>query len=935
MKKHIFLNLLFLISVSMTFPQLLEQQSDQAAISLAGNWRVALDVYKTGTEAKWYEQGLPREADLELLGKIFYKGIAPSNPETIYLPGTDNDGHLGKKLVNTPEIKDGLERLYAYDGILWVEKEITIPENLRNTPVRLFLERVPGISKVWWNGIFKGESNDYAVPHICEITSSAVPGRYRLTIMVNNTPPPEWTHHVITASGARWNGIIGKIELQVNNRIYIKNTQVYPDIRSKKAIVEINVKNTDNKACKGIISLTVRRKGLVGLPFTQQNVDCKLEPDSCNLVKTEISIPEPVVLWDEFNPALYELKATLNIQGDLPDTEEICFGMRELSVKNTRFMLNGEPIFLRGNHDGGQFPLKADPAMDKATWLHILGIYKQYGLNHVRFHTWCPPEAAFQAADELGLLFQIEMASSHYSELLPIMTTYGNHPSFGMVSLTNEQDHNEYSRQILVNAKKYDSRHLYCCTSCPWDTGCIDDFYVSAYGVDNKRTVGIEWGGGDLISVTRFNTDAPETASDYRDAIKGINAPMVSHEMGQWAIYPDLSEIPRYNGMLKNLNYERIKENLREKGLLSQASDFVKASGKLSLLLYKEEIEATLRTPQYGGFQLLDLHDYQGQGVSIVGILNAFWESKGLITPEEFREFCSPAVPLMRMKKRIWTQSESFDGVAELAYFGPALENEIQPVWRITDKKGNVLMQGKLGKKKMQSGGLISLGVVHLLLSKLPVPAKLQFVLEVPQLKALNRWDFWLYPDKADAVVPSDVQVFTGWGDDVQKALSNGQKVLLFPKPEDLPGSRVGCFTTIFWNPLMKRRQIPQTMGILCDPAHAVFGDFPTEFHTNWQWWDLTINSRAMVLDKTPFLMKPLVQVVDNFVTNKKLGLLFETKVGDGKLIVCSIDLDTNLDKRPVARQFRHSLLQYMNGVSFNPEFEMNLELLNSLFNKF
>ena len=443
MKNLIFISLLYLTLVSMTFPQLQEQHKEAATISLAGSWRVALDVYNTGTTAKWYEKGLPREADLELLEKIYYKGITPHNPETIFLPGTDNDGHLGTKLIYTPELKDGLERLYAYDGILWVEKEVTIPENWSKKPVKLFLERVPGLSKVWWNGILKGESNDYAVPHICEITASAVPGRYRLTIMVNNNPPPEWTHHVIPGSGARWNGIIGKIELQVSNRIYIKNMQVYPDIRSKKALVKIAVKNAASNIGKGKILLTIRRKGLVGSLATRQNIDCKFESDSTNLVQTEISIPEPVILWDEFNPALYELEATLNIQGDLPDTAKTIFGMREWLVKNTQFILNGQPIFLRGTHDGAQFPLKADPAMDKETWLYILGIYKQYGLNHVRFHTWCPPEAAFQAADELGLFFQIEMASSHYSELVPILTTYGNHPSFSMVSLSNEQDHND------------------------------------------------------------------------------------------------------------------------------------------------------------------------------------------------------------------------------------------------------------------------------------------------------------------------------------------------------------------------------------------------------------------------------------------------------------------------------------------------------------
>jgi hypothetical protein len=735
-----------------------------------------------------------------------------------------------------------------------------------------------------------------------------------------------WSHHITPGSGARWNGIIGRIELQIGNRIAIKNLQVYPSVRDKKGVVNIAIENAGKELCNGTLSLTVRKKGESGIVSTQK-VECALS-DTLQYVKTEIPVSNPI-LWDEFNPFLYELEAELIVPGKSPDRKTILFGIRELTAEGSQFLLNGQPLFLRGTLDCGQFPLKADPAMDKETWMHVLQVYKQYGLNHVRFHTWCPPEAAFQAADELGMIFQIEMVSPPYSELLSVLDTYGNHPSFGLVSLHNERSHTDFTRQVIEEAKKHDSRRLYCCTSHPWQPGCTDDFYVSAWGVDRKRTVGIQWTGGDVVSVTRFNTDAPETSSDYRDAIKGINAPVISHEMGQWAVYPDISEIPKYNGALRNLNYERIMNDLREKGLLDQAADFVQASGQLALLLYKEEVESTLRTPFYGGFQLLDLHDFQGQGISTVGIINAFWESKGLITPERFREFCSSSVPLFRMDKRIWTQGETFEGQVELAYFGPVVKKNLQVRWHVCNDRGEVLISGKPGKKvRLEGRGLIPLEKISVPLNQLPSPAKLQIVIELPEVNALNRWDFWVYPETVDTSVPADIRVFTGWGNDVEKALENGQKVLLFPWPEDLPGARAGCFTTIFWNSLMKWHQKSHTMGILCDPAHPVFSTFPTDSYSNWQWWDLAMHSRAMALDRTPVRMKPLVQVVDNFVTNQKLGYLFECKAGKGKLMVCSMDIYSGLEKRPVARQFRQSLLQYMASEKFNPKEEINVTLI-------
>jgi hypothetical protein len=547
-----------------------------------------------------------------------------------------------------------------------------------------------------------------------------------------------------------------------------------------------------------------------------------------------------------------------------------------------------------------------------------------------------PAGSRFSGSRRIGNDYSGEnptMVGAPFSELPFILDTYGNHPSFCFVSLNNEKKHDNSTRKAISDARKQDPRHLYCCTSHPWDPNCKeDDYFVSAKGVEGKRTVGIQWAGGDVISVTRFNTNAPETTTDYREVIAGIEAPMVSHEMGQWAVYPDLSEIPKYTGVLRNLNYERIKADLQEKGLLGQADGFAKASGQLSLLLYKEEIEATLRTPFYGGFQLLELHDYQDQRISTIGILNAFWESKGLMTPETFREFCSPNVPLLRMNKRVWKQSETFEGTAELAYYGQAVKKDWQAIWRICDAEGKVITEGKLNKFRIDSRGLLPLGKIQVPLQKLPAPSKLQMIVEVPGINAINRWDFWLYPDKVEKTDDSNVLIFNEWGENVEKALSQGKKVLLFPKAEDLPGSRVGCFTTIFWNSLAKWRQKPHTMGILCDPAHPVFNSFPTDFYSNWQWWYLTMTARAMVLDKTPVQLKPLVQVVDNCVTNQKLGYLFECSVGNGKLMVCSMDVYSDLDNRIVARQFRHSLMQYMNSEKFAPEQELNLETINQLF---
>ncbi|MDR1814257.1 MAG: hypothetical protein LBR18_05355 [Tannerella sp.] len=912
--RNIFVIMLFMATATVS-------ANAQNEISLAGTWRVAPDVFGIGERNKWYASELPQQADLWMLEKLYYKGNISEQPEEMMLPGTDSDGRLGQAWTPSVGLTHGPVRIYAYDGIIWYEREITIPEAWKGKTVKLFLERVPGLSKAWLNGTFNGSIEAFATPHIHTLTADAKPGKHRLTMLISNNFE-RTGHYLLSGLSTKWNGVLGRIELQAENPVSISSIKIYPDIKHQKAKVDIALNNRDKAQAQGSLTLTVRKKGETKtVSVIKTDV---LISDTLQITETEIAVPN-AMLWDEFNPAIYEIETVLNIAGQSPESVTNTFGMREIHTLGKQFILNGEPLFLRGTHDACQFPFHAGPDMTREQWEKMLHTYKNYGLNHVRFHTCCPPEIAFQVADEIGIIFQVEMSSVEYfHEWKKILDTYGNHPSFCLFSCANELFTTDVTAPLIAKAKQYDPRHLYTCTSHPWQPNRSDDYYVTAWGVDNKQNVGIQWGGGDVVSVTRFNTDAPETASDYTDAVNGIEAPVVSHEMGQWAVYPDLAEIPKYTGTIRNYNFERIRDDLQSKGLLAQAPAFTQASGKLALILYKEEIEACLRTPNYGGFQLLDIHDYLGQQISTVGIINAFWESKGLTTAAGFREFCSPAVPLLRMNKRIWTQNETFEGNVEIAYFGKPLKNDVLPKWSIRDNAGKIVASGKLTKTRIKGRGLMPLGKISVSLNKLPAPAKLQIVVEAPEAEAINRWDIWLYPEDVSTKLPAEIKVFTEFNGDLVKTLEQGGNVLLFPQTKELPGSRPGCFTPVFWNSLFKWGNKAHTMGIFCDPKHPVFEAFPTDFFSDWQWHDLVMHSRAMVLDKVPSGMKPLVQVVDNFVTNQKLGLLFECKAGRGKLVVCSIDLFTDIPNRPVARQLLHSLLQYMQSNKFQPEYTIN-----------
>lgn len=149
----------------------------------------------------------------------------------------------------------------------------------------------------------------------------------------------------------------------------------------------------------------------------------------------------------------------------------------------------------------------------------------------------------------------------------------------------------------------------------------------------------------------KSNAQPPETTTDYREYLSRYQAPIVSHEIGQWCVYPNFDEIDKYTGSLKLKNFEIFRDFLEQAGMSDQAKPFLMASGKLQVMCCNEDIESALRTPSFGGFQLLDMRDFPGQGTALAGMLDPFWDSKPYRTPAEFRRFCGPIVPLARMSK--------------------------------------------------------------------------------------------------------------------------------------------------------------------------------------------------------------------------------------------------------------------------------------------
>lgn len=915
-------------------------------IDLSGTWQFAVDPSDRGVLEKWFNQ--PLKDHITLPGSMTSNG--KGDDISVATPWTG--GIVDSSFFTKPEyarfrepgnikVPFWLQPLKYYKGAAWYQKDVIIPAAWAGQYVELFLERCHWESRLWVDGKEIGMQNSLGTPHRYVLTSFLTPGKHRLSLCIDNRvkniDPGENSHSISDHTQTNWNGMVGQLYLEARRPVNIRNIAVYPDIKNKKIAVKVKILNTTSKTASVKLDLLVS-----GLEKSEsKSFEAKVGE---NVFELNLSLGDDVKLWNEFHPNIYTLQARL--KDNTSGKTDICvttFGMREIKTVGNQLQINGKPLFLRGTLECAIFPKTGFPPTDTASWMRIFRIARAHGLNHLRFHSWCPPQAAFDAADLSGFYLHIECSSWAnqsttlgdgkpfdkylYEESQHIVETYGNHPSFCMMLYGNEpggKNVNNFLTEFVKFWKNKDNRRIYCSGS-GWPNLQVNDFLSDS----KPRIQG--WGQG-LKSI--INAETPRTDYDWSDYVSKFTQPMVSHEIGQWCVYPNFKEIAKYTGVLRAKNFEIFQESLKDNGMAALADSFLLASGKLQALCYKADIEAALRTKDFGGFQLLDLHDFPGQGTALVGVLDAFWDEKGYISPAEYKCFCNSTVALARLKKCIFANDETFEAAVEVAHYGDDPIAACTPEWKIIDKTGREIQSGKLSKTDIPLGNGFKLGNVSYPLHSVSVPEELVFEVNVNGTK--NSWNFWVYPAKKEIIAGEEnIKVVQKLDAQTAQFLINGGSVLLNLKKgtlaKELGGDVQIGFSSIFWNTAWTGKQAPHTLGLLCDPKHAALADFPTEYHSNWQWWDAMSYSGAINLSSFPAGVNPIVRVIDDWVTNRPLALLFEVKVGKGKLLVSGIDFNQNLDKRPEAQQLLYSLKKYMSGSQFNPTVEVALEQINKL----
>lgn len=937
---------LFLIVSMLALHPLVNAQSQ--TIDLSGEWRFQVDSLDKGIEQQWFNRKLSDA--VKLPGSMATNG--KGNDVDMHTPWIGNiiDSSWFFKPAYAPYRQKGniripfwLQPVKYYKGAAWYQKTVKIPASWKGKQIDLFIERSHWETTCWVDGKATGMQNSLGTPHVFNLARLLTPGVHQITVRIDNRVKNfdvgQNSHSISDHTQSNWNGMVGKLALTARSPLYVQDVQLYPDIQAKEVLVKLSIGNSTGEPAKARLQLMATALRSTAEKLKPLSKDIEITGDSTTLEMRYAMGAQPL-LWDEFDPNLYSMNVQLQ-QGADKDEKQVSFGMRAFKARGTQFTINGRLTFLRGTLECAIFPKTGYPPTDIDSWMRIFKVARSFGLNHLRFHSWTPPTAAFDAADRLGFYLHIECSSWAnqgspigdgkpldqyiYEESERVVKEYGNHPSFCMMAYGNEpsgKNHVKYLTDFVDYWKNKDTRRLYT-TGAGWPVIGEQD-YNSTPDPRIQR-----WGEG-LKSI--INAQPPKADYDWSHIIAKWQHPTVSHEIGQWCVYPDFKEIKKYTGVLKAKNFEIFRDKLNDHGMGRLADSFLSASGKLQVLCYKADIEAALRTPGFGGFQLLDLHDFPGQGTALVGVLSPFWEEKGYVTAQAYSRFCNAVVPLAKLPKMIWLNNEELSAPVEIAQFSAAPVNNVTPAWTIKNEAGSILFKGQLPTTNIPVGNAIPLGTITQSLTTITKPERLTLSIAVGNYQ--NTWDIFVYP----ASLPEngrEILVTQQLDAKALEVLEKGGKVLLTPKKgsvrPDKGGNIAIGFSSIFWNTAWTHNQPPVTLGILCNPAHPALKAFPTQYHSNWQWWDAMSHSNAIMLDSLAKGLQPIVRVIDDWVTARPLGLITECKAGNGKLLISGIDLLTDQDKRPEARQLLFSLKQYMRGETFKPVTPVAIKKVQSL----
>ena len=850
-------------------------------IDLSGQWQVKLDAEKQETMPQAY-------------------------PETMMLPGTTSAAGLGRP--NPAKETGCLTDAYRFEGAVWFMRTFTAGD-WTGEQTMLTLERTRKTT-VYLDGRPIGHQESLCTPHRYFLPPVHA-GEHTLVIRVDNTDYPTRGGHLTSPdTQSNWNGITGEISLTVAHTL-LTDLTVRPDLRRGCLRVHGHIIGAPD----GVAGIVLPGQMEHLLPYRRGMLD-----GECPLKGNE-------AFWDEAHPEIHTI--SIDLDGDVYETT---FGLRDVRTVGRRLLINGRETFLRGKVDNLLYPKTGYTPTDVASWMTILGIAKEYGINHYRYHTACPPDAAFTAADLLGVYMAPELPfwgtvaeegeegydeREHdflFQEGFRILREYGHHPSFLWLSLGNELwGSKDVLNRMMRAYREADDTKLY-------SSGANNYQFVPDVLDEENVFVGVRLGRERLIRGSYamcdapqgiVQTTAPESVSNYDASIvpetlgqsgeagkvqiqygtgvKEVDAqsadalipdvPVISHEVGQYVFYPDFSEISRYTGPLKPRNIEAMRENLERAGLYGEHEAFFRQTGHLAVECYKREIETLLRSREVSGFQLLDLQDYTGQGTALVGVLNAMMENKGLISAEEWREFCAGTVVLGEFASFTGMMGEDIRFDVQISECDPEKQHTCIRCTLMDGERELYACDVTPGARQ----GRLTDAVSVTFPAECYRDAMQERITGLTVVLTLedgtrNHYPIWLIP-------PIDIRITR---EGIEK---DGRMVAFVSAEEKADGAAIVVpsaegqlpaeYCTDFWCYPMFRsisesmgKPVPVgTMGLSIDTASPLLKRFAQEDYTTPAWYAILQTAHVQRL---PADVHPAVQMIDNTERCARLGILYQ-----------------------------------------------------------
>lgn len=850
-------------------------------IDLSGQWQVKLDAEKQETMPQAY-------------------------PETMMLPGTTSAAGLG--MPNPAKERGCLTDAYRFEGAVWFMRTFTAGD-WTGEQTMLTLERTRKTT-VYLDGRPIGHQESLCTPHRYFLPPVHA-GEHTLVIRVDNTDYPTRGGHLTSPdTQSNWNGITGEISLTVAHTL-LTDLTVRPDLRRGCLRVHGHIIGAPD--------------GVAGIVLPGQMEH--LLPYRGGVLNGECPLKGNEAFWDEAHPEIHTI--SIDLDGDVYETT---FGLRDVRTVGRRLLINGRETFLRGKVDNLLYPKTGYTPTDVASWMTILGIAKEYGINHYRYHTACPPDAAFTAADLLGVYMAPELPfwgtvaeegeegydererDFLFQEGFRILREYGHHPSFLWLSLGNELwGSKDVLNRMMRAYREADDTKLY-------SSGANNYQFVPDVLDEENVFVGVRLGRERLIRGSYamcdapqgiVQTTAPESVSNYDAGIvpetlgqsgeagkvqiqygtgvKEVDAqsadalipdvPVISHEVGQYVFYPDFSEISHYTGPLKPRNIEAMRENLERAGLYGEHEAFFRQTGHLAVDCYKREIETLLRSREVSGFQLLDLQDYTGQGTALVGVLNAMMENKGLISAEEWREFCAGTVVLGEFASFTGMMGEDIRFDVQISECDPEKQHTCIRCTLMDGERELYACDVTPGARQ----GRLTDAVSVTFPAECYRDAMQERITGLTVVLTLedgtrNHYPIWLIP-------PVDIRI-TREGIEKDGRMvtfvsaeekANGAAIVVPSAEGQLPAE----YCTDFWCYPMFRsisesmgKPVPVgTMGLSIDTASPLLKRFAQEDYTTPVWYAILQTAHVQRL---PADIHPAVQMIDNTERCARLGILYQ-----------------------------------------------------------